>query len=504
MDALKNILDRSADLSGRFTFNQKVLLGAILATAILSVIIFSFWLRSDESAVLFTNLSPEDAAFALEELNKQNIDAELGNGGSTITVPRAEVHRLRVELAAKGIPSSGTVGWGIFDGKQYGVTEFVQNVNFKRALEGELTRTIESIQGIRSARVHLVLPKPSIFKRNDSPATASVVVSLGRGAALGESQIAGIQSLVSGSVESLDTSNVTVIDQQGVVLSRAVGEDALAGSETQLAMKKEVDAYLSGKAASMLDKVLGAGRSIVRVDATLNFERLQQEREIFDPDGTVVRSEEREESTQPGGAGNESSVANYEINRTVETVIGSVGGVRGMSVAVFVDGRYGEAGEDGTPAYAPLAAEELEQIQRIVTTAVGLDAERGDRIEVVNMQFQAPGEEVPEEPGLLAAPWLNQAPQLVGRLLLFIVVAVMLLQLKKSLGGLVAGAATTGRRSGARRAEASPDGPSIHDSNPDHRTAQAIIDEVRDFAGEKPEEVADLVHAWIEESGGAR
>ena len=162
-------------------------------------------------------------------------------------MPESEVYRLRVELANRGIPSSGTVGFEIFDGKQYGLTEFLQNVNFKRALEGELTKSIESLQGIQSARVHLVLPKPSIFKKLESAATASVVLQLGRGARLEETRIAGIQSLVAGSVENLVADQVTVIDQYGSVLSPDIKDGDTGRTESQLALRKEVEGYLAGK-----------------------------------------------------------------------------------------------------------------------------------------------------------------------------------------------------------------------------------------------------------------
>jgi len=500
---MKNLLEKTAAWTGRFTFNQKVLLGAILITAALSVVVFTAWIDTEETAVLFTNLSPEDAAMAIDELHKQNVNAELTDGGSTIKVPSNKVHELRVDLAGKGIPADGTVGWGIFDGKQYGMTEFVQNVNFKRALEGELTRTIESITGIRTARVHLVLPKPSIFKRSQSPATASVVVNMGRTVSLTENQINGIQSLVSGSVEGLETAQVSVIDQNGVVLSNHFGNEGFGRSESQLAMKKEVDVYLSQKAESMLDTVLGAGRSIVRVDATLNFEQLQQETESYDPSSSVVRSEERQESSDGAESSNETSVANYEINRTVETVVGEVGGVKALSVAVFVDGRYAEAEAGAEAAYSPLTADELTQIERIVRSAVGLDVERGDRIEVVNMQFKGV-EAVPEtDSGLMAGPWMNISPELVGRVLLFVVAIVMVLRLRKSLDGMLgAGAGSNGWRAARNHAAAPQSVPSIHEETTAQLGTAQMLDEIKDFAGDNPDEVADLVHAWIKESEG--
>ncbi len=350
MDGIRNATDNFMARFGGFSFNQKILLGAVATAGVISIAVFSLWLQKEETAVLFTNLSPQDASVALEELAKQDVEAELTNGGTTIMVPQKAVHRLRVDLAGKGVPSSGTVGFEIFDGKQYGLTEFLQNVNFKRALEGELTKSIESLQGIQSARVHLVLPKPSIFKKLDSPATASVVLKMGRGARLEDSRITGIQSLVAGSVENLHADQVTVIDQYGKVLSPDIKDGDTGRTENQLALRKDVEAYLSQKAGIMLDRVLGPGRSVVQVDATLNFEKIDRERELYDPQKTVVRSEVRNETTDPtSGNSDENSTTNYEINRTVEHIVGETGGVKLLSVAVFVDGNYAELEDGGAP-----------------------------------------------------------------------------------------------------------------------------------------------------------
>ncbi len=499
------LLDRLNVFANRFTFNQKVLMGAIIGTAILSVVIFSFWLQNEEMAVLFTNMAPEDASKALDELAKLGIEAELENGGTTILVPDSEVHRMRVELTAAGIPSRGIVGWGIFDGKQYGMTEFMQNVNFKRALEGELTRTIESIEGIQSARVHLVKPETSIFKKMQEPATASVVLTMNHGTVLGPRRINGIQSLVSGSVEGLALPNVSVIDQYGIVLSQKYGDSAIGHSETQLAMKKNVDSYLTDKAQSMLSRVLGPGRSIVRVDATLNFDRLEQRREILDPNSSVVLSEERTEVTgAEGEGGEEQSTTNYEFNKTVENVVNEIGGVTSISVAVFVDGRY-ETGESGEATYAPLPAEELEQIQRIVQTAVGYELERGDRIEVVNMRFQETGQTTPVEGGIMSSPLMDTLPQLIGRVLLFVVAGVLLLKLKSGFGdmmstpynpGPVGASYSSGGGSSAAVASAS----GLMDLDESASSTEAILEEVRGFANENDDDMADLVQAWMSDS----
>ena len=497
---MRQLLDSLKVFMDRFTFNQKILMLAIVAAGILSVGMFGAWLKSEEKTVLFTNLSPEDASLAISELNKKNVESELTDGGTTILVPEGMVHKLRVDLSAKGIPSSGTVGWGIFDGKQYGMTEFLQNVNYKRALEGELTKTIETIQGIRAARIHLVMPKPSIFKKMQSPATASVVLTLGQSSVLSPNQIRGIQSLVSSSVEGLELPNVAVLDQYGVVLSESYEGEGYGQSEGQLALKKEVDAYLTEKAETMLARVLGPGRSIVRVDATLDFDRLEQKRHSFDPEKTVVRSEERSEASGTQDGTNETSVTNYEINEVVETVVGEVGDVKSMTVAVFVDGRYGEAQGDAAPVYTPLSDEELQQIQRVVTSAVGLNAERGDRIEVVNMQFRAPEEEEPESGGLGALPLPGSLPQVIGKVLLFVLALFMALRLKKALGDMMGQQLIPQGVSREEFVEAKSD---LLDTDESVTSTENKLKEIRDYAGASPQEIADLVQAWVHEAEGA-
>lgn len=497
MDGLRHIIDTARTRLGALTFNQKVLLGAVATASVISVAVFSLWLQQEEMAVLFTGLGPEDAAAALEELAKQDVPSELANGGTTILVPAGQKDRLRLELTTKGIPSSGTVGFEIFDGKQYGMTEFLQNVNFKRALEGELVKSIETLQGIQSARVHLVLPKPTIFQREAAQATASVVLRLGRQARLAESQIAGIQSLVAGSVENMETANVTVVDQHGKVLSAAVRDDDLGRSEDQLALRKEVEAHLAEKATSMLDRVLGPGRSIVRVDATLNFEKIDREREIYDPATAVVRSEVRTESSTPEDGTSEQSETNYEINRTVERIVGQTGGISTLSVAVFVDGHYAPAADGGEPVYQPLADDELGQLRRIVQTAVGLNAVRGDQIEVVNMQFRQQDEFGPA--GAPAGDWVGLVTEHGGRVLLVVVMGAVVLALRRNVARLLGEAFGTAPAAGraAAGAAAAPAEEELEHFDGIPEMTHQVVEDIQDYASENPERVAEVIQAWI-------
>ncbi|PIV76100.1 flagellar M-ring protein FliF [bacterium CG_4_9_14_3_um_filter_65_15] len=501
MNGFKQTLDSLGVRFNGMSFSQKIILGAVGAATVVCLLVFSMWLQNDEMAVLFTNMSPEDASSALQELAKQDVPTELQNGGTTILVPSAMKDRLRLDLAAKGMPSSGTVGFEVFDSNQYGMTEFLQNVNFKRALEGELTQTIESLQGIRAARVHLSLPKPSMFKRLAAEPTASVVLTLARGNGVAAHQITGIQNLVAGAVENLTAENVTVLDQAGEVLSSTARDDDVGRSETQLALRKEVEGHLAEKASSMLDRVLGPGRSIVKVDATLNFEKIDSQREIYDPASTVVRSEVRTESTVPSsGETSEESTTNYEINKTVEHVVSPTGGLEKLSVAVFVDGNYAADPEGGDPIYTPLGDDDLAMLKRNVELAVGVDASRGDRVEVANMQFQAP----PELPAVQGTPLdlVGVVTQYGGKVVLVIMLGVMVLVLRKNLNALLAGGSLTavGKKSvaaaGARGGASDLEVEAEHfDGIPEFN--DQVISDIQDFASENPERVAEVIQSWV-------
>ncbi len=511
MDALRQAWTGIKGRLGALSVNQRLVLGMVAAAVAISAAAFGLWLGREEQAVLFSDLSPEDANAALQELTKRDVAADLSNGGTTILVPAAEVHRLRVELAAKGIGSSGVVGFEIFDESHYGMTEQDYEVKRQRAMQGELTKTIESLRGVDAARVHLVMPKTSIFRSLASEPTASVVLTLNRSLPLSPSQVTGIQSLVAAAVEGLPAANVTVLDQNGRALSEHYADDGVGSSDRQLELKKEVEEYLSDKAQTMLSSVLGEGRSHVRVDARLNFEKIESERTTFDPNAQVVRSEERNESTDPAnGGGTSSTMTNYEINQTVEHIVGEIGGLEQLSVAVSVDGNYRAPGEGGDPVYEPLPPEELKNIERMVESAVGIDRERGDRIEVVNLQFRGtpPGEAPPGGP--VPMRWLDLASRYGGRGLLVIMLVGLVLAFRRNLSaalGEFARPATAGADAAGRAGGSDADGEGAEGerfSGMPELTDQ-MIEDVREYAAENPERVAEVVQSWLyepERAGG--
>ena len=506
MDGFRQAWQGIKERFGAMSINQRMVLGMVAAAVVISASVFGLWLGREEQAVLFSDLTVEDANAALQELHKRDVASELTNGGTTIMVPASQVHELRVELAAKGIAHSGVVGFEIFDQNHYGMTEQDYDVKKQRALQGELTKTIESLRGVEAARVHLVMPKSSIFRSKTARPTASIVLTLNRQRPVSSAQVSGIQSLVASSVEGLETPDVTVIDQFGQALSESYGDDAFGTSDRQLELKKEVEQYLSDKAQTMLSSVLGEGRSHVRVDATLNFEKIESERTIFDPKNQVVRSEERNESTDPQSGGNtESSMTNYEINQTVEHLVGETGGIKQLTVAVSVDGRY-ENDEDGAPVYQPLEQEQLDNIQRMVQSTVGIDIERGDHIEVVNMQFQAAPATDTEPSGGVPDGLLDLVLEHGGRVLLVIMLVVLVLTFRKNLSGALGDLATLSAprrpaagRAGATNAGNSGDAEKVERFDGFPELTNQMVDDVREYAAENPERVAEVVQSWIYE-----
>lgn len=491
--AWQGIKGRLAALS----VNQRLILGMVAAAVVISAVVFGLWLGREEMAVLFSDLTVEDANHTLQELSKRDIRTDLAHNGTTILVPAAQVHRLRVELAAKGIGASGVVGFEIFDRTSYGMTEQDYDVKRQRALQGELTKTIESLQGVQAARVHLVMPKASIFRSLASPPKASVVLTLNRQRAVTPEQIFGIQSLVAGSVEGLAVDNVTVLDQHGRPLSANYQDTGLAGSDRQLELKKEVEQYLADKAQSMLSGVLGPGRSHVRVEATLNFEQIESQRTIFDPN-TVVRSEERTESNDSqSGVNSEETLTNYEVNQTIERIVGQVGGIKQLSVAVTVDGVYTAPVGGGTPVYEPLSADQLENIRRLVQSALGIDAGRGDQLEVVNLQFN----NLDKDGGGLTGPpfgWLEFLAQHAGRLVLTVILVALVVIFRRNLSGAL-GDLAAGRHAepGAAAAAATAEEAERFDGLP--LMTDQMLEDVREYAAEHPDRVAEVVQSWLHE-----
>jgi flagellar M-ring protein FliF len=363
----------------------------------------------EPKALLYSNLDLKEAGSVTQALDQAGVKYEVKGDGSTIMVPRDEVASTRLMLAGKGMPTSGSVGYEIFDNANaLGQTDFVQQLNRQRALEGELARTIRALDGVTAVRVHLVLPKRQLFEEEAEEPSAAVTISVG-GREPGAEQVRAIQNLVANAA-GMKPARVTVVDQHAKTLSGP--EDGVDAADGR---KNEVEQRIAKQVKSLVEGVVGVGKARVNVTADLDLSRVTVQQETFDPDGQVVRSESTTEenssekqddgtgvtgvaSNIPGGpapdsTGNQSnsgrteSTTNYEISKTTRTEIQEPGTVKRMNVAVTVDG-VTAVGKDGKPgAYTPRTAEEMQRIEQLVRTAVGFNADRGDQVTVVNMKF---------------------------------------------------------------------------------------------------------------------
>ncbi|MFA7074839.1 MAG: flagellar basal-body MS-ring/collar protein FliF [Endomicrobiaceae bacterium] len=391
---LTHIWTKIQEVYSRMELRQRLTIAILLAVTFgIIITMISFSSRIDYG-LLFARLAPEDAQKTIEKLNELAIPFKLRDEGSSIWIPSDKVYETRISLASEniGLKSSG-VGFEIFDKTSLGVTEFVQkNVNYRRAMEGELQRTIISINGIDFVRVHLVFPEEKIFKEDQQEPSASVMLRLNK--KLSEKQIDGISNLIASAVEGLDSSKITIVDQDGKILSDNF-EDSITGlSSQQTKMQVQVENQLMLKVQSMLDQILDVGNSVVRVTAEINFDQLETTTETFDPEGQIVRSEEIQVNNITNlkdslSQVNEHQITNYEIGSTVQRRVSQVGDVRRLTVAVNVNYKSNRRFEDGKEIieYIERSPAEIAQIEASVRNAIGFNADRGDQIVVNSMQF---------------------------------------------------------------------------------------------------------------------
>ncbi|MBX3483835.1 flagellar basal-body MS-ring/collar protein FliF [Phenylobacterium sp.] len=395
-------------------------LAAILGIGAGLVAVFAamFMNLGQPKALLYSNLDLKEAGSITAALDQSGVKYEVKGDGSTILVPRDAVASTRLMLSSKGLPTAGSVGYEIFDeANTLGQTDFVQQLNRQRALEGELARTIRGLDGISSARVHLVLPKRQLFEEEAEQPSAAVTIAVG-GRQPGADQVRAIQNLIAGAVPNLKPDRVTVVDQHAKTLS---GGDTGMAAEAD-GRKSEVEQRIAKQVKALVEGIVGAGKARVNVTADLDLARVTTQEEKFDPDGQVIRSESTQEESArendasgsgaasvaaniPGGSGSDTnnnsstsgrtdSTTNYEISKTVTTKVEEPGTVKRLSVAVAVDGATAPAGKDGKPgAYTPRSAQEMQQIEQLVRSAVGFNSDRGDQISVVNVRFPTAADE---------------------------------------------------------------------------------------------------------------
>lgn len=392
-------------------------------------------LSAPAMAPLFTELSIEDSSRVIKELESQGVPYQLRGDGTTILIPKDNVTRFRMRLAEAGLPRGGSVGYEIFDKTDtLGTTSFVQNVNHLRALEGELARTIRSLDRVAAARVHLVIPDRQLFQRDRQEPSASIVLRVR--SQLEQTQVRAIRHLTASAVRGLKPERISIVDEQGRLLA-----DGAIGGETGTALALGIDERntafeqrLRNQIESIISSVVGPGRARVQISAEMDYSRVQQTSDSYDPESRVIRStQSREEAGENGAAGgNDGAVSvgnelpsgqqrgsqqqqqaqsrdsnrkaeetvNYEISRTTRVETLEPGRVKRLSVAVLVDGNYTKAATGNEMTYAPRTQEELDRITALVRTAIGFNQSRGDMVEVVNLRFaEVPGVPQVAEPG---------------------------------------------------------------------------------------------------------
>ena len=398
-----------------------VRLAALAATgiAVLGFFIFlSSRLSTGGMALLYGDLDPQDSGQIIQTLQSKNIPYDIKAGGKQIFVPGDQVLQLRVSLAESGLPGGGSVGYEIFDNNQgIGTTNFVQNINLVRALEGELARTIGAMRNVRGARVHLVMPRRELFSREKQEASASVVLQVQGSSRLNNEQVQAIQHLIAAAVPSMDPQKISVLDDRGQLLARGNGDSTSAAAGTADEMRVGFENRMRQAIIELLERTVGLNRVRAEINAEIDYDRVVENAEIFDPDSQVARStqtvQENENSsenddqdtvtvqnnlpeTEATAAGTGTSAAsqvsrteetvNFEITKTIRNRLKEYGQIKRLSVAVLVDGKYIE-NDDGDKVWQPRAADELAQLETLVKSAVGFNEQRGDSVEIVNMQF---------------------------------------------------------------------------------------------------------------------
>jgi len=524
---------------------------AIMGAIMLGMIGFFIFLATrltPSMVLLYGDLNADDSSRITSQLSSQNVPFELLQGGSQIMVPNDRALKLRLNLASQGIPSGGSLGYELFDDQQtIGTTSFVQNINLVRALEGELARTIQTISSIRSARVHLVFPRRELFSREKHQASASITLRMGDGS-LGKDQVAGIQHLVAAAVPGLVPARVSIISSSnGKLLAGGFEEDSASFMAVKSQEQRQnFERRLSRTIESLLEKTVGFGKVRAEVKADMDFDRISTTDEKFDPDGQVIRSNQSieetnqtrdTEGTQPvtvgtnlpdpnvGSGENASSsgaqsrteeTVNFEVSKKIINHVREVGIINRLSVAVLIDGVRGI--EDNEPTYQPRSEAEMELLATLVRGAIGFNADRGDTVEVINMEFAdvvVEGIELELFFGLDKNDLLRMAEVLVLSIVAILVILLVVRPLVSRAFESIPSAAAAGERlltdqAGALTAPGIPSEVTVGEERFEElididrvegRVKASSVKKVGGLVEKHPEEALSIVRSWMYQEG---
>ncbi len=509
----------------------KVALVAVLLLGIAAVVLLLAWAHRPDYQLLYSNLPQEDASAIIQQLESKRVPYKVTPRG--LMVPADQVYRLRMELAGDGYPRGSGVGFELFDRSSFTMTDFLQKINYRRALQGELARTIGSITAVERCRVHLVIPQKTLFPDERETPKASVFVWIKPGQRLTPKQIQGITHLVAGSVEGLSPEGVTVVDQNGETLTHPVDPE-LAASQTQLEFQRNYERDLERRVVRLLEPVVGRGNVRAKVTVDMDFTSVEQTEENFDPDAQVVRSERRttEKSTkggtggvpgvasnvpdQEGKASSSTAVAvatssektsetiNYEINKVTRHRVTPPGRIRRLAAVVLIDSSFAAAGGGGGEGQGG-EEPDLAKFEEMVKNAVGFSAERGDTVKVMAAPFRNKVE-VPEPPaeeeGSMAGLVLKVARTAAPYLVILLVVMLVL----RPLAAAVLQALKTPAPALAPQEEGGRVTVSVHEGEPgklggggqEEPSVLALQDPIKSWAEQNPKEAARLVRRWLE------
>lgn len=548
-----NSVETSNQVNYKSLFSGKLMLVAAIAAVIAAMVVVLMWSQQPEYKVLFSNFSDKDGGEIVATLEQMNVPYKISEGGSSIMVPAAQVHQTRLKIAALGLPKGGNIGFELLENQKFGVSQFVEQVNFQRGLEGELERSIQSISAVQSARVHLAIPKPTVFVRDQQKPSASVMLNLHPGRAMEQRQVSAIVHLVASSIPELTPSNVTIVDQNGTLLTDASKKDGQNNLDPdQIKYVEDLQKNIIKRVESIIAPIVGEQNVHAQASAEVDFSTVEQAAETYKPnqapDATVVRSMQTAESQSttptgtasagiPGAVSNQpqanqsqppanptvgaanpadsaaamssstqkNMTTNYEVDKTIRYTQQSMGSVKRLTVAVVVNHKQ-ETDKNGKTVSRPLTDAEKTQITDLAKQAMGFREDRGDSLSVVNSAFMLPQQEkIPEIPA-----WKNPEIQDIAlQALKWLAAAVVLILLyRKTLKPLTrklvqvdSPALITNNAGGADAVvELSGSGAELAAERP-ARSYQNNLVMAKQAARENPRMVASVVTNWVNGNG---